>query len=220
MDTPDVDEIRERRIRVYNLRRERHSVAKIAELLGVSNATVSKDMAWLRSQGYVFGGTDLQVFEAASQRARTSAACDPSRIAELRYKIVEMRLTGMVPRDIARTLGISLQSVQKHLTAVYEAATVPRAEEARQLELDRYDRLLAALEDGIQLGDVKAITAAAKIIGQRVQTQGLLKPLQIEATVLTIDAIDAEIERLVAQLANVTGEQVPMDAEVVEDADV
>jgi DNA-binding CsgD family transcriptional regulator len=215
MGPPTAEELYERRMEVYRLRRSGSSVTAIGQELGVSQATVSKDMAWLRANGYQLGGTDLQIYESARDRARTSSTSDPSRIAELRHKIVTMRLEGHVPRDIARTLGIALQTVQNHLAAVFNALTTPKAEEARQLELDRYDRLLTRLEPGVDAGDVKSILAAAKIGLQRAQIQGLNKPIQIEVTSVTIDAIDQEIMRLSEKLADTTSRPVDIDGEVV-----
>jgi len=214
---PTVEELYERRMQVYQLRRAGNSVTSIGQTLGVSQATVSKDMAWLRANGYELGGTDLQIYESARDRARTTNTSDPSRIAELRHKIVTMRLEGHVPRDIARTLGVALQTVQNHLAAVFNGLTTPKAEEARQLELDRYDRLLTKLEPGVEAGDVKSILAAAKIGAQRTQIQGLDKPMKIEITNVTIDAIDAEIARLTEQMAQASGrDHVDIEGEVVD----
>jgi DNA-binding CsgD family transcriptional regulator len=215
MGPPTAEELYERRMEVYRLRRGGSSVTAIGQELGVSQATVSKDMAWLRANGYQLGGTDLQIYEGARDRARTSHASDPSRIAELRHRIVTMRLEGHVPRDIARTLGVALQTVQNHLAAVFNALTTPKAEEARQLELDRYDRLLTKLEPGVEAGDVKSILAAAKIGAQRTQIQGLNKPIQIEVTNITVDWIDQELQRLGEKLASTTGRPADVEGEVV-----
>jgi DNA-binding CsgD family transcriptional regulator len=214
---PTPEELHERRMEVYRLRRGGSSVTAIGQALGVSQATVSKDMAWLRSRGYELGGTDLQIYEGARDRARTTNTSDPSRIAELRHRIVTMRLEGHVPRDIARTLGIALQTVQNHLAAVFNGLTTPKAEEARQLELDRYDRLLTKLEPGVEAGDVKSILAAAKIGAQRTQIQGLDKPMKIEVTNITIDAIDAAIAQLTEQMNQASGrDHVDIEGEVVD----
>jgi DNA-binding CsgD family transcriptional regulator len=211
------EQLRQRRLEVYRLRRERKSVGEIGQQLGISQATVSKDMAWLRANGYQLGGTDLQIYESARDRARTSDAGDPSRIAELRYRITTMRLEGHAPRDIARTLGVALVTVQNHLSAVFNALTAPKAAEARQLELDRLDMLLTKLQPGIEVGDTKSILAAAKISAQRAQLQNLNAPLRVEATFLTIDAIDAELQRLAEEHYRVTGQKVPdLDGEVLD----
>lgn len=216
MGPPTPEELYERRMQTCQLRNAGKSVTDIGQQLGVSQATVSKDMAWLRANGYKLGGTDLQIYESARDRARTSDACDPGRIAELRHKIITMRLEGHTPRDIARTLGVALVTVQKHIAAVFSALTAPKAEEARQLELDRLDGWLVCLQGGISAGNPKSITVAAKISAQRAQLLGLNKPIQVETTNVTMDAVDFEIKRLSEKLGRVRGQrQADIDGEVV-----
>lgn len=220
MGTPDPDDVLgqlyQRRMDVQRLRLAGNSVAEIATVLGVSNATVSKDMAWLRSRGYELSGTDLIVYEDASRRARTSDKSDPARIAELRYKITVMRLEGHTPRDISRNLGVALETVQRHLAAVFNSLTAQKAEQAKQLELDRLDSYLVALAPGIAVGDPKSIAQAIRISEQRAKYQGLHAPVKTETTVITIDAIDAELEKLTQQLAEMTGTAPDVEGEVVD----
>ena len=216
MDTPDpLDALHQRRMDVLRLRRAGNSVAEIATVLAVSNATVSKDMAWLRANGHDLGGTDLVIYEDASRRAKTADKGDPSRIAELRHRIITMRLEGHAPRDIARTLGIALETVQRHLAAVFNSLTTAKAEQAKALELDRLDSYLVALQPGISAGDPKSIMAAIRISDQRAKYQGLHAPVKSEQTVITIDQLDAEIERLTAELARAQQADNVVDGEVV-----
>lgn len=216
MDTPDpLDALHQRRMDVLRLRRAGNSVAEIATVLAVSNATVSKDMAWLRANGHDLGGTDLVVYEDASRRARTSDKGDPSRIAELRHRIISMRLEGYQPREIAVTIGCSLETVQRHIAAVFNALTAEKAEQALQIELARLDRYLVALEPGISAGDPKSIAQAIRISEQRAKYQGLHAPVKSEQTVITIDQLDAEIERLTAELARAQQADNVVDGEVV-----
>lgn len=216
MDTPDpLDALHQRRMDVLRLRRAGNSVAEIATVLAVSNATVSKDMAWLRANGHDLGGTDLVIYEDASRRAKTADKGDPSRIAELRHRIITMRLEGHAPRDIARTLGIALETVQRHLAAVFNSLTTAKAEQAKALELDRLDSYLVALQPGISAGDPKSIMAAIRISDQRAKYQGLHAPVKSEQTVITIDQLDAEIERLTTELARAQQADNVVDGEVV-----
>lgn len=216
MGPPTAEELHERRMKVYQLRRGGMGVVNIGQAVGVSQATVSKDMAWLRSKGYELGGTDLQIYEHARDRARTTSASDPGRIAELRHQIIAMRIEGHAPRDIARTLGLALVTVQNHIAAVYNSLTAPKAEESRQIELDRLDDLLLHLRSGIKAGDPKSIGVAAKISAQRAHLAGWNKPIQIENTNITVDAIDLELARLAARLDQVSGPRgADIDGEVV-----
>lgn len=215
MDTPDLDAIHQRRMDVLRLRRGGASVHDISVVLQVSPATVSKDMAWLRSRGHDLGGTDLVIYEDASRRARTADKSDPSRIAELRHRIVSMRLEGYTPRDIARTLGCALETVQRHLAAVFNALTAQKAEQALQIELDRLDSYLVFLQPGISAGDPKSIAQAIRISEQRARYQGLHAPVKTQTTTITVDSIDAEIERLSRQFQDITGRPYDVDGEVV-----
>jgi DNA-binding CsgD family transcriptional regulator len=216
MDTPDpLDALHQRRMDVLRLRRAGNSVAEIATVLAVSNATVSKDMAWLRANGHDLGGTDLVIYEDASRRARTADKGDPSRIAELRHRIVSMRLEGYPPRDIARTLGVALETVQRHLAAVFNALTQAKAEQAKALELERLDHYLTKLQPAIDVGDPKAIAQAIRISDQRAKYQGLHAPVKSEQTVITIDQLDAEIERLSAELARAQADAQVVEGEIV-----
>lgn len=219
MGTPDpddeLDRIHQRRMDVLRLRRAGNSVAEIATVLAVSNATVSKDMAWLRANGHDLGGTDLVIYEDASRRARTADKGDPSRIAELRHRIVSMRLEGFTPREIARTLGCALETVQRHLAAVFNGLTQAKAEQAKALELDRLDYLLTKLHPGIEVGDPKSIAAAIRISEQRAKYLGLHAPVKSEQTVITVDQLDAEIARLTEQLHDLQGDRGVVEGEVV-----
>ena len=220
MGTPDhddeLDRIHQRRMDVQRLRRQGNSVAEIATIMAVSPATVSKDMAWLRAHGYELTGTDLVIFEDASRRARTSDKSDPSRIAEMRHRIVSMRLEGYTPREIAKQLGCALETVQRHLAAVFNGLAKAKAEQAVALELDRLDSYLVFLRPAIEAGDPKAIAQAIRISDQRAKYQGLHAPTKVETTVITIDAIDAELERLAAQLEEMTGGSDVLEGDVVD----
>lgn len=220
MATPDhddeLDRIHQRRMDVLRLRRDGSSVAEIATVLAVSNATVSKDMAWLRANGYELTSTDLIVYEDASRRARTADKGDPSRIAELRHKIISMRLEGYAPRDIARNIGCALETVQRHLAAVFNGLTQAKAEQAKALELERLDMYLTKLQPGIDVGDPKSIAQAIRISEQRAKYQGLHAPVKTEQTVITIDQLDAEIERLTTELRRMEGEHRTVEGEIVD----
>jgi DNA-binding CsgD family transcriptional regulator len=214
MDTWGLDDelghIHHRRAEVLRLRQAGTGIGNIAISLGIAPATVSKDIAWLRANGHKTSGSDVQLFQGSKKTG------DPSRTAELRHRIITMRLEGYNPREIARTLGVALETVQGHLTAVFNGLTQVKAEQARALELDRLDYLLTKLQPGIEYGDPKSIALAIQISKQRAQyIPGVLAPIKTETTVITMDAIDAEITRLEQELAQVTGEPSAIEGEVV-----
>jgi DNA-binding CsgD family transcriptional regulator len=197
------------------MRRAGDSVATIATTLGMAKSTIVRDLKALREAGVDFGVLDKTTHDQAQFRSATNPANDPGRVAEQRHRILEMRLQGYQPRVIATTLGISSQQVSIHLAQAFNALNTPNADELRNIELERTDRLLLALEPSIDAGDVKAIAAATRISERRAALMGLNRPVQIEHTVLTVDLLDMEIRRLEEQLAGLTGHR-SIDGEVVE----
>lgn len=76
---------------------------------------------------------------------------------------------------------------------------VTKENDKRQIELDRLDRLLLAMDERVQSGDVKAITTALKIVQARVEVLGLKAAKQLEITSVVKDPADIEIDRLIAE---------------------
>lgn len=133
-----------------------------------------------------------------AQRAKT---------AERRAKAVAMRLAGVDYETIAQRLGYASRgaaytdidrALQARLAEQHQGAHV-----LRQQELARLDRLQAAAWTAAASGDLKAIETVLKVIDRRCKLLGLDAPVRHE--VVTLDAIDAEIARLTAELAG-TGE--------------
>lgn len=207
-DTPTA----RRRAEVARLRREGHTPQQIAELLGVSVGVIRSDIKLLRKQG-VDLGSDLDP-DVVGQVVRflQDPKQDQIYVNERRAQVLEMRLQGYSTTKIAQTLGISPTLAAAHLANALDMSVVENAAQLRQLELDRLDRMLTTLEGGISVGDPKAIAAATRISERRARLLGLDKPIQVEATVVTVDLIDREIERLSAKLA---GAPDTVDGEVI-----
>lgn len=136
-----------------------------------------------------------------AQRAKT---------AERRAKAVAMRLAGVDYETIAQRLGYASRgaaytdidrALQARLVEQHQGADV-----LRQQELARLDRLQAAAWTAAASGDLKAIETVLKVVDRRCKLLGLDAPVRHE--VVTLDAIDAEIARLTAELggAGETGE--------------
>jgi len=128
-----------------------------------------------------------------AQRAKT---------AERRTKAVAMRLAGVDYDTIAQRLGYASRgaaytdidrALQTRLTEQRQGADV-----LRQQELARLDRLQAAAWTSAAAGDLKAVETVLKVIDRRCKLLGLDAPQRHE--VVTLDAIDAEIARLTAEL--------------------
>lgn len=124
--------------------------------------------------------------------------------AERRAKAVAMRLAGVDYDTIAQRLGYASRGAA--YTDIDRALQTRLAEQRhgadvlRQQELARLDRLQAAAWTAAASGDLKAIETVLKVIDRRCKLLGLDAPVRHE--VVTLDAIDAEIARLTAELAD------------------
>jgi hypothetical protein len=102
---------------------------------------------------------------------------------ERHTKALELRKSGHSYAVIGKAMGVSAQRahamVMKELAEINE--TLAEAREAtRQMELERLDRMLAALEQGITDGESDAITTALRISAQRCKLLGLDAPAKVE----------------------------------------
>lgn len=158
-------------------------------------------------------------------------------VAERRAKAVELRLTGTSYEAIAKELGYSsrgaaCQDIGRALEANLAEQRIS-VEALRQEELQRLDELLAEAwrvlkrqhvtvshgrviydeESGEKLLDdgpvLQAIDRILKIQERRSKFLGLDAPTKVEA--ITIDALDAEIAKLAAELE---GDQVGEAADI------
>lgn len=123
--------------------------------------------------------------------------------AERRAKAIRMKIDGATYTQIAEALGYASRSaahmdvkrsLERHV--VEEGLAI---EAWRELELARLDTLQQAIWPKAMSGDPRAIEAALKILDRRAKLLGLDSPVRLE--VLTVDALDAQIQRLEAELA-------------------
>lgn len=132
------------------------------------------------------------------QRARTAAR---------RQQAADLRRAGVDHETIARQLGYSgPAAVAKDLARALAAAAALQPSEVelyRQQEVDRLDRLQAALWRQAMAGDVRAAETVLRIIDRRCRLTVSDVPLRHE--VLTMGAIEAEIARLSAMLGDDDG---------------
>lgn len=125
-----------------------------------------------------------------------------AQVAERRGRCIELRLAGATFDQIAQQLGYnSRQAAHVDFTrAVNERikATRELAGLAIEVEVERLNRAQLAIWPKVLAGDTGAVTVLLKLVDQRARLLGLHAPQQHE--VITIDAIDAEIRRLEAEL--------------------
>ncbi|MFD1145959.1 hypothetical protein [Saccharothrix hoggarensis] len=130
---------------------------------------------------------------SAAQRAKT---------AERRAQAIQLKLAGLDFETIAQRLGYSSrQAAHKDLQRALArnlALEAAAADELRHVELMRLDRLQGAFWAKAVGGDIKAGELCLRIIAERRKLLGLDAPAQVE--VITLDAVDAEIRRLEAEL--------------------
>lgn len=132
-----------------------------------------------------------------------------AEVAQRRAKAVAMRIAGMDYETIAQRLGYyNRGAAYNDITAALEANVAEQnrnADVLRQEELQRLDRLQAGVWAAAAAGDTRAVDTALKIIDRRCKLLGLDAPVRHE--VVTLDAVDAEIKRLTAELGRTeTGE--------------
>ncbi|MEV6580267.1 hypothetical protein AB0M92_19115 [Streptomyces sp. NPDC051582] len=122
--------------------------------------------------------------------------------AERRAKAIRMKIDGSTYTEIAEELGYSgrnsacvdiRRALERHV--IEEGLAV---EAWRELELARLDVLQKAIWPEAMKGNPRAIETALKILDRRAKMLGLDSAVKLE--VLTIDALDAQIQRLEAEL--------------------
>ncbi|SDL73629.1 hypothetical protein SAMN05421874_12839 [Nonomuraea maritima] len=96
---------------------------------------------------------------------------------ERRYQALQMRIAGVSNAVIAQRLGYSSpQLVSKDITAALKRAAKQEsmaAEELLNLEINRLDRMMAAVWPKVIKGEVNAVEAALKIVNKRASLLGL-----------------------------------------------
>jgi len=122
---------------------------------------------------------------------------------ERERQVLELSKGGANFVQIADRLGISDRMVSRIYHRALERIPVPAAEEVRHLEVVRLDALLTAMWPKAMQGSGWAVERCLSIMERRARLLGLDAPTKHE--VMTIDAIDAEIRHLEAELAGRAG---------------
>ena len=115
---------------------------------------------------------------------------------ELERAAYELRLQGLSYTAISDRLGRPRSTVHRAVQRALArriAEIDGMAEQLRQMELDRLDRLLSRLEQRIADGDPAAVNSARQLIEARAKLLGLNAPEQRDLTVRIIDETDGEV---------------------------
>lgn len=127
----------------------------------------------------------------------------PLRIAqtEKEIKALELRKAGLTYDNIAKHLDCSLSVAWKLVHRALDASLQEPSQEVRRLEQERLDALLRAVWMQALAGKPDAVRQALSIMDRRSKLLGLDAPTKTSLTVITEDVLDAEIQRLEAEIA-------------------
>jgi Trp operon repressor len=129
----------------------------------------------------------------------TKLTADDDALAERRQKVSALRLMHYTQREIAVELGVSVATINRDL-AVVRAEWAERRSQSYESwvgeELAKIDLLERAILPAAISGDDKAQARLVQFMDRRARMMGLDKPERFEHTVITLDAVEAEIARL------------------------
>jgi len=132
------------------------------------------------------------------------------KIAARRRQVAELRLQHMTLDEIATKLGISKSTASvdlKHVRDEWAERRSATYEEWVGEELAKLDRLERTLLPAAIAGDYPAVDRIMNLMDRRARMLGLDKPQLHEHTVITMDAVEAEIARLETELADSDGDR-------------
>jgi hypothetical protein len=128
--------------------------------------------------------------------ARNTPDTKGEEIVAEAWQCFEMRLKGMSLRAIGKAMKLNHQTVANRLEVANRLIVLPGVEEMRKVEDERLNRLLAALDHKIELGDTRAIEVAIKLLERLHKLHGLDRPELHDVTVHQIDERDRELAEL------------------------
>lgn len=127
---------------------------------------------------------------------------NPVERAELRVQAYDLKLKGWSLRRIGAEIGVSHVTVKTYIDEEVESRTIPLLNEVVQMELDRYDRYLARLEEAMddEKADVaKLVASAVRVSEARRKLLGYDAPQRVEATVHQVSETDVELAEIVRE---------------------
>ena len=115
-------------------------------------------------------------------------------------RVLELRRAGATYADIANTVGYATAqgAYLAYGRALKRTLNKAGSEEAREMELDRLDRLQIVYWEKAVKGEYHALDRVLKIMEHRAKYLGLYAParMQVEATIYDTDTIDTELAKL------------------------
>lgn len=123
------------------------------------------------------------------------------KIAERRSLALDHRKAGLSYRAIGKKLGISYVQARRDIEAelaILAKERTDKAEEMRQLELERLDMLTNGLEPMAKVGNPGAVNSFLRVMERRAKLLGLDAPakmdLNVDVSTLSDDELRAIIE--------------------------
>lgn len=154
--------------------------------------------------------------------ARAETAKSMTLAKQRERDALDMRTRGFTYDRIADALGVSRQGAAdcvKRALAALKADTEELAEEVRDLELRRLDRLLEIAQTAADQGELAAVDRVLRIQERRSKYLGLDAPTRSESHATVAAAIDlghlddAKLRALEAAFSNIMSDDAPPDAE-------
>ena len=129
---------------------------------------------------------------ATNNQSRRVAAHDRQ------LRALELRKAGATYQAIAEQLGYAhAKGAYKAVASALKLTLREPANELRELEVARLDAALLAIWRHVQSGDYRAIDRLLGIMKRRIELLGLAQPPR--RAPLTLDEIEAELQRIVAE---------------------
>ena len=110
---------------------------------------------------------------------------------------LELRRAGLTYEEIGRKQGVSGVTAWNRIHKALADIPKEAADELRQLECARLDRIQAAYWDAALSGDVSATDRVLKVIAQRCRLLGLDLPQRVEVSTADVD-LDGAVSRIMA----------------------
>ncbi len=128
-------------------------------------------------------------------------------LADKERKVLELRLLGLNWDAIAQSVGYASRAgAWKAYQRALERTIQEPADEVRQQELERLNRMMSPHIRNALNGDVQATTTVLRIMDMRAKLLGLFAPTKIEAEVTQYQG-GGDIDREVARLAQILKER-------------
>ena len=108
---------------------------------------------------------------------------DRTRVIERQAQALELRKQGKSYRAIGDRLGVSQMQAHRDIQDELKrlaALNLNSADELRQLELERLDRIIDGLDHWVQAGNAQAAMAILKAMDTRAKLLGLYAPEKIQ----------------------------------------